>query len=85
MTDQVPTRACTVESVMRSASFSTGVGDVRNGSPPNYDDQYDDWSYERGRLWASLAPVSLELKINGKLNPKAVALYRAALKRGYIR
>jgi hypothetical protein len=85
MSDQIPTRACTIESVMRSASFTTGVDDVRSGSPPNFDDQYDDWSYERGRQWASLAPISLELKIDGKLNPKAVALYRVALRRGYIR
>ena len=35
-------------------------------------------------MWASLAPVSLPLKIDGKLNPKAVRLYDVAVEKGYI-
>ena len=42
------------------------------------------WNYERGRQWASLAPKSMLVKVDGALNPKAVALYEAARNRGYI-
>ena len=42
------------------------------------------WHYERGRQWASLAPRSMLVRVNGALNPKAVALFKAAIKRGYI-
>jgi hypothetical protein len=82
---------------MRSAAFVAGVDDMRSGRPPNYDGfcfsqdeddteakTNDHWYYERGRQWASLAPRSMPVKINGALNPKAVALFRAAIKRGYI-
>ncbi|HEY7229160.1 MAG TPA: hypothetical protein VH558_02190 [Pseudolabrys sp.] len=82
---------------MRSRHFAGGVNDKRTGQPPRYDeftfDQSDSdavakaminghWQYERGRQWASIAPLSMPLKIEGKLNPKAVALYRAACERG---
>jgi hypothetical protein len=39
---------------------------------------------ERGRLWASLALVNMPLRIGGKLNPTAVALFEAAAQRHYI-
>ncbi len=74
-----------------------GVDDVRNCRPPNYqafefghgDDGWhrrinDHWNYERGRQWASLAPVSMLLKIDGKLNPKAIALANAAYRRRVV-
>ena len=97
MAGQVPTCRTTAYAIMRSAAFVAGVDDVRSGRPPNYDafcfsqDEDDTeaktnghWYYERGRQWASLAPRSMPVKINGALNPKAVALFRAAIKRGYI-
>ena len=86
-TDQVETVRTTAERIMRHADFKLGVDDVRNGRPPrfdNYDEINDQWLYERGRLFAIIAPASMPLRIQGKLNPKAVALYRAAYNRGYV-
>jgi hypothetical protein len=96
---QVLTRGTTTQAIMRMPGFAAGVDDVRNGRPPNYEafnfSQDTDereaskninrhWNYERGRLWACLAPRSMPLMINGKLNPKAIALFDAAYKRWYI-
>ena len=98
-TGQIPTRGTTAQAIMRSAAFVAGVDDVRNGRAPDYEaycfsQDEDDlqakskinghWNYERGRQWASLAPRSMPLKIDGALNPKAIALYNAAARRGYI-
>ena len=95
---QVPTRGVTTQWIMRSLAFIAGVDD-KHGRAPDYDlycfsQDEDDleakskidrhWNYERGRQWASLAPTAMPLKIDGVLNPKAVALYEAAVKRGYI-
>ena len=83
---QVTTRRTTTQAIMRRREFAEGVDSVRNGGAPAFDDLDDDyWSYERGRQWACVAPRSMPLLINGKLNPRAVALYDAASKRGYIR
>jgi hypothetical protein len=70
---------------MRSPEFAWGVDSVRNGEAPDFD-SFDDryWSYERGRLWACLAPRSMPLIIAGKLNPKAITLFDAASGRRYI-
>jgi hypothetical protein len=62
---------------MASASFQAGVAEVRAGLPPRFD--LDDWSYERGRLWALIAPTNLNP--NSRLANK---LYVAAMLRGYI-
>jgi hypothetical protein len=81
---QVPTTRTTTQSIMRAAAFAAGVDDVRNGRAPNFDSYADDWAYERGRLFASVAPTSMPLLINGKLNPRAVALAVAAFERRLI-
>jgi hypothetical protein len=73
--DQADTHECTIQSIMRCAAFAAGVRDVRAGRPPRFDEFYDDWSYERGRLWATLAPMSMPLRIGSRLNPKAVLLF----------
>jgi hypothetical protein len=79
MKQQVPTKLTTREQIMRSRYFALGVDDLRTGR--GYPAAYlmwkpnDQWSYERGRAWAVLAPRSVQLKRNGKLNPAAVALY----------
>jgi hypothetical protein len=73
--EQVYTVKCSIESVMRSKGFAAGVSDVRAGRPPRFDEFYDDWSYERGRLWATFAPMSMPLRIGGRLNSRAVALF----------
>jgi len=84
MRRQVPTRNTTTQAIMRRPEFALGVDSIRNGEAPDFDYPDAYWSYERGRLWARVAPRSLPLRINGKLNPKAIALFDAASKRGYI-
>jgi hypothetical protein len=71
---QADTVACTIEGIMRSTAFAEGVSDVRAGRPPRFD-ELDTWDYERGRLWATLAPMSMPLRIGSRLNPKAVRLF----------
>ncbi len=84
---------------MRTADFARGVADRRAGKSPDYDadvfcqDDGDDaaitatnaaWAYERGRQWACLAPLSMPLRVKGKLNRKAIALFKAASMRSFI-
>jgi hypothetical protein len=40
------------------------------------------WDYERGRIFGCLAPRSMTLTINGRLNPAAVALFDDCYRRG---
>jgi hypothetical protein len=90
----------TTEWIMQTADFAHGVADKRSGRPPAYeaynffqgeteeaaDAKIDGlWNYERGRQWACLAPRSMPLRIDGKLNPKAVTLGEAAFDRRYMR
>ena len=84
--EQVDTIATTTAAIMNRRDFARGVQEARNGLPPNYDDCEEDgyWSYERGRQFALVAPRSLPLRIGGRLNPKAIALYDAACKRGWL-
>jgi hypothetical protein len=83
---QVRTVAVTAQQIMRSADFARGVADVRAGRHPAFDQPAtnDPWDYERGRLFGRIAPVSMPVKIGGKLNPKAVALFKAAHDRRLI-
>jgi hypothetical protein len=71
---------------MRHPFFKLGVEHRRSGA--RFETLIADidsaWNYERGRLWASLAPRSMALFINGQLNPKARALYDRAADRGLI-
>jgi hypothetical protein len=85
------TRGVPVELILMHASFALGVKHRRNGVPPQFDraesrglNGHDQWIYERGRLFASLAPTNMPLWIGKELNPKAVRLYLAARERGYI-
>jgi hypothetical protein len=66
---------------MNSAEFGRGLAEVRSGRAPNYERDDPLWAYERGRLFAHIAPVDMPLRVRGKLNPKAVALFHAAGKR----
>ena len=90
----------TTATIMQTADFARGVSDKRNGRPPAYDtynfyngeaDKVAEakinglWNYERGRQWACLAPRTMPLRIDGKLNPKAVALCKIAFDRDYVR
>jgi hypothetical protein len=88
--DQVDTRRCTTTTIMLSPAFAAGVHDVRHGLPPRFDtfNAFDGdslWAYERGRLWAFVAPVTMKVAVKGgMLNYKAVALFDLAWRRGYI-
>jgi len=37
------------------------------------------WSYERGRCLAVVAPADIPLRIKGKINPRAVELFERFL------
>jgi hypothetical protein len=78
--EQVSSQEASIEWVMSSPYFEYGVNDKRakRGFRTAYTDWEinDQWNYERGRAWASVAPRSLALKLHGKLNPRAVALGR---------
>ena len=76
--EQLPTVPVSIAEIMASPLFERGVKDARagRGFPPDYDILEDKlWAYERGRQWARLAPRSLPLKVNGKLNPQALRHY----------
>jgi hypothetical protein len=75
---QIPTRPTTVEAIMADPEFQLGVNDVRANLPPQFDAHAAHWEYERGRQWGAAAPPDLPLKINGRINPRAVAVYRKA-------
>jgi hypothetical protein len=80
--EQVPTAPVSAESIMRDPQFSRGLEDVRTGRP--FDSFEDDWEYERGRLFGCIAPLAMALWVGKKLNPKAVALFKAALRKRVI-
>jgi hypothetical protein len=84
--EQEPTVPAHTLAIMGSAAFALGVAERRAGRALRYDMFTGDeaWNYERGRLWATLAPVSMPLVINGKINFKAVRLFEAAGDRGLI-
>jgi hypothetical protein len=68
---------------MRHPQFAAGLSDIRNGKPfADADDLL--WSYERGRLFGAIAPTTMPLFVGGRLNPRAVALFKAAMKRRLI-
>ena len=77
--DQIPTRPTTIAAIMGRVTFGLGVADVRNGRGfhPDFDlwRGNDQWSYERGRAWATVTPRNVPLKINGKINADAVAWF----------
>jgi hypothetical protein len=75
--EQVETRIVSAEVIVYSESFAAGVADFRASVAPRFDQ--DSWDYERGRLWAVLAPRTM--------NPQsslAVQLFEAACKRKWI-
>jgi hypothetical protein len=77
--EQVPTCSVSAARIMSSREFAQGVADVRAGRPPQFDKgDWEQWQYERGRLFAALAPRSVPLKINGRLNSSALALFEHA-------
>jgi hypothetical protein len=91
----VPPQAETAEApimeIVRNPLFRRGVAEVRAGEHPCFDDDeaYLDgfaWVYEWGRQFAVLAPPDLPLVLpqGRQLNPEAVELFEAYVKRGEI-
>jgi hypothetical protein len=77
--EQIATQRVTTRRIMGSCAFAEGVRDVRAGKPTRFDSfGDDDWDYERGRLWALVAPMSMPLRLDRKLNPEAVWLFDLA-------
>jgi hypothetical protein len=81
---QTDIRRTTSIAIMRSADFKAGVEDVRTGRPACFDDHRRGWNYEWGRHWATIAPTSLPLRLDGRINRRAVALFDDAFDRGDI-
>jgi hypothetical protein len=61
--EQEPTEPVSVETIMRCRAFVAGVKDARAGLSFHSDyerwEVNDQWNYERGRAWATLAPREL--------------------------
>jgi hypothetical protein len=76
--DQVPVLPTTAMEIMASPEFGAGVMEVRTGQPPRFDEM-NDWNYERGRLWATLAPTNMSPG-----SRKAVLLMEAAFLRKLV-
>jgi hypothetical protein len=84
LTEQVKTRSCTVQSIMRHPLFARGLADVREGRPFDVDADHS-WEYGRGRQFGALVPIDFPvLDDNGKLSTIAVEVYRAASWRRWI-
>jgi hypothetical protein len=87
---QIPTRLVSTIEIMGAPEFTRGFEDARQGIAFDWRigaDQPDsnaDWDYERGRLFAHIAPLKMPLRIDGKLNRKAIALCNAAFNRKLI-
>jgi hypothetical protein len=70
-------------SIVQSVEFRRGFEEARLGKA--FDPNIDDWNYERGRLFARIAPLNMTLWIDVKygqrLNWKALRLAEAAFER----
>jgi hypothetical protein len=75
--EQVDTRLVSAAEIVGSPRFAIGVADLRTGVPPRFDD--DCWAYERGRLWAVLAPPTMDPR-----SSLGIQLFEAAAKRRWI-
>jgi hypothetical protein len=77
--EQARTRPVTIRDIVASKEFARGVNEVRNGLP--FDADNGDWNYERGRCFGFIAPSDMPLRIDRKLNPRALKLAEAAFAR----
>jgi hypothetical protein len=91
MSEQVFTVGATITEIMSTEEFARGFEDARAGKPFDWavglkhgSQTNGAWDYERGRLFAHIAPLTMPLRIKGKLNPVAVALCGAAFDRKLI-
>jgi hypothetical protein len=61
---------------MRSKEFRRGLAEVRAGQAPDFDTVLEhQFFYEGGRQFGVIAPLTMLISVNGKLNPKASALF----------
>jgi len=79
--EQVPTRPVSVLSIMSQPTFALGAADARagRGAHRDYDlwDTNGQWSYERGRAWATLTPPCVQLRRAGKITFEALAWFES--------
>ena len=77
--EQADTHDVSIYEIVTHPEFARGLAEVRAGFP--FDADNDDWHYERGRCFGFIAPLDMPLRINGRLNPKALRLAEAAFSR----
>ena len=82
--EQIPTRPVSTQEIMSTAAFARGLEEVRKGIVFDSRVDDDDWDYARGRLFGRIAPLNMPLRIGGRLNPAAIALFDAAWNRKLI-
>lgn len=80
--EQIRTRKTTVVEIMASPEFRRGFEGARAGAA--FDWRINEWDYERGRLFAFIAPLDMPLRIGRELNLKAIALCEAAVARRLV-
>jgi len=77
------TRRVSIRWILSQPAFERGFTDGRanRGFSQEYDllDIDAQWSYERGRCLAVVAPADIPLRIKGKINPRAVELFERFL------
>lgn len=75
-----PTVPTTIAKIMADPKFGLGVADTRAGRArsPSYErwSVNEQWNYERGRAWATLAPHDVALQQAGKVTAEAIAWFR---------
>src|ERR1022692_4317990 len=89
--EQIKTYRVSIRTIMRKSDFRLGIEHVRAGIAPDYDRYVGPpdcnyhkiingaWDYERGRLFACIAPVDLDPN-----SDTAERLYSLALQRGLL-
>ncbi len=79
---QANTYRTTTKRIMLDPAFAREFDDARAGRA--FDWTIDDWNYERGRLFAHIAPIDMRLRTGSALNQKARALLDVAFHRRLI-
>jgi hypothetical protein len=79
--DQVPTMPVSAHWIMSQPTFALGAADARAGRGAHLDydlwDTNGQWSYERGRAWATLTPRHVQLRRAGKITSEALAWFKS--------
>lgn len=76
---QTSTHGVTAWTILNNREFARGLDEVRRGEP--FDPNNDSWDYERGRCFGFIAPLDMPLRIDGKINPRALRLAELAFGR----